>query len=109
MAVCEFSKMQALGWNDNNPVHMLSTADAATPWMHVVRQRGSTKLQIPSPVAIPKYNNGMQGVDRHDQLRSRFALAYRHGFKNITSRISWPHWISVFLIKAFCTLMLIQN
>jgi hypothetical protein len=28
MAVCEFAKMQAFGCNDNNPVHMLSTADA---------------------------------------------------------------------------------
>jgi hypothetical protein len=35
----------------------------------------------PPPLAIPKYNNVMQGVDRHDQLRSRFALASRHGFK----------------------------
>jgi hypothetical protein len=28
MAVCKFAKMQAFGWNDNNPVHILSTADS---------------------------------------------------------------------------------
>jgi hypothetical protein len=27
------------------------------------------------------YNDGMGGVDRHDQLRSKFALSSRHGFK----------------------------
>jgi hypothetical protein len=109
MAVCKFSKMQAFVWNNKNPVHMFSTADTSTPRMHVVRQRGSTKLQIPSPLAIPKYNNGMQGVDRHAQLRSRFALASWHGFKNITSHISWPNWISILLIQAFCTSNLVQN
>jgi hypothetical protein len=49
MAVCEFAKMQAFGWNGNNPLHMLSTADASTPLTHVFHQRGSTKLQIPLP------------------------------------------------------------
>jgi hypothetical protein len=29
MPVCEFAKMQAFGWNDNNPVHILSTADSS--------------------------------------------------------------------------------
>jgi hypothetical protein len=29
MAVCEFTKMQAFGWNDSNPLHVLSTADAS--------------------------------------------------------------------------------
>jgi hypothetical protein len=40
----EFAKMQAFGWNDKNPVHMFSTANASMPRTHVVRQRGSTKL-----------------------------------------------------------------
>jgi hypothetical protein len=31
MAVCEFAKMKAFGWKDNNPVHVLSTADASGP------------------------------------------------------------------------------
>jgi hypothetical protein len=32
MAVCEFAKMQAFGWNDNNPVHILSKVDVSTSW-----------------------------------------------------------------------------
>jgi hypothetical protein len=47
--VCEFAKMKAFVWNEKNPVHMFSTADASMPRMHVVRQRGSAKLQIPPP------------------------------------------------------------
>jgi hypothetical protein len=36
------------------------------------------------------YNDGMQGVDRHDQLRSKFALASRRGFKKyyVTHQLS---------------------
>jgi hypothetical protein len=38
-------------------------------------------MQVPCPLAIPNYNNNMQGVHRHDQLPSRFALVSQHGFK----------------------------
>jgi hypothetical protein len=41
MDVCEFVKMQAFGWTDNNPVHMVSTADASIPRAHVVLQSSS--------------------------------------------------------------------
>jgi hypothetical protein len=68
MTVCEFAKMQAFGRNGTTPVHMLSTADASMPQMHVVRQHGITKLQLPSLLTGPMYNDGMQGVDRHYQL-----------------------------------------
>jgi citrate lyase beta subunit len=81
MAVCEFAKMQAFGWNDNNLVHILSTADSSQERNNVWLQGGAAKLQIPCPRAIPMYNDVIQGVDRHDQLRSKFALASRHGFK----------------------------
>jgi hypothetical protein len=73
--------MQAFGWNDNNPVHILSTEDSSQERTTVWRHRGTAKLQIPCACAIPMYNDGMQGVDHHDQLRSKFALASRHGFK----------------------------
>jgi hypothetical protein len=81
MDVCEFAKMQAFGWNDKNPVHILSTAYSSQEITTVWKQRGAAKLQIPCPRAIPMYNDGMQGVDRHDQLRSKFALASHRGFK----------------------------
>jgi hypothetical protein len=81
MDVCEFAKMQAFGWSDNNPVHILSIADSSQEGTTVWRQGGADKLQIPCPRAIPMYNDGMQGMDRHDQLRLKFALSSRHGFK----------------------------
>jgi hypothetical protein len=45
MDMCEFSKMQAFGWNDSKKTHILSTADVSRPCMHVVHQLGSAKLQ----------------------------------------------------------------
>jgi hypothetical protein len=60
MTVCEFAKMQAFGWNDKNPVHILSTADSSQERTIVWQQRGAYKLQIPRPRAIPMYNDGMQ-------------------------------------------------
>jgi hypothetical protein len=59
MAVCEFAKMQAFFWNDNNPVHILSTADSSQERITVWRQRNAAKLQIPCPRAIPMYNDRM--------------------------------------------------
>jgi hypothetical protein len=53
MDVYEFTKMQAFGWNDKNPVHILSTADSS-------EERGAAKLQIPCPRTIPMYNGGMK-------------------------------------------------
>jgi hypothetical protein len=110
MGVCEFVKMQAFGWNDKNPVHMLSTADASTPRTHVVRQRGSTKLQIPpppSPFQITtmgcKVLTGMISCDPD----SLWPLSM--GLKDVTSRISWPNWISVLLTQAFYTSKHILN
>jgi hypothetical protein len=81
MAVCEFAKMKAFGWNDNNPVHVLSTADTSGPRTTVTQKRGSKQMQVPCPLAIPSYNKNMQGFDNHDQLRSRFTTASRHVFK----------------------------
>jgi hypothetical protein len=79
MVVCEFAKMQAFGWNDNNPIQFTSCLQQI--YQKKERPRGATKLQTTCPRAIHMYNYGMQGVDRHDQLRSNFALASCHGFK----------------------------
>jgi hypothetical protein len=81
MAVCELAKMQAFGWNENNPVHILSTTYSSQNITTVWRQCGAARLQIPCPRAIHIYSDGMKGVDRHDQLRSTFALASCHDFK----------------------------
>jgi hypothetical protein len=44
-------------------------------------QLGSSKLKIPCPLAVHMYNDEMQGVDHHYQLRSKFDVASCRGFK----------------------------
>ena len=39
------------------------------------------KILVQAPEVIKKYNNGMDGVDRHDQYRSLISLCARHRFK----------------------------
>lgn len=70
----------AYGWLDGNPVHFLTTADGNS-MATVYRRIGREKKNVPAPIAVKKYNKGMQAVDRHDQLRKTFSLAERHGFK----------------------------
>jgi Transposase IS4 len=70
----------AYGWLDGNPVHFLTTADGNT-MSQVSRRIGKERKWVAAPTAIKKYNKGMQAVDRHDQLRTTFSLADRHGFK----------------------------
>ena len=59
---------------------MLSTADG-TAISTVTRQIGSIAKKIVAPSVVGAYNKGMQGVDRHDQLRHLFSLARRHHFR----------------------------
>ena len=80
MAVAVKEHMSVFGWNDNCPVHMISTADG-TLLGSVQRQVKAVAKMIKAPVVVPRYNKGMQGVDRHDQLRNLFALTQRHQFQ----------------------------
>ena len=72
--------MSIFGWNDGCGVHMLSTADG-TQISSVERQIGSNLQKVNAPIVVRRYNQGMQGVDRHDQLRTLFSLATRHQFQ----------------------------
>jgi hypothetical protein len=80
-------RIAAFGWLDGNPVHFITTADgnAATT---VNRRIGREQKAIEAPVGIRNYNAGMQAVDRHDQLRERFPLCSRHGFKKYYQKIA---------------------
>eukprot|EP00978_Attheya_sp_CCMP212_P002546 scaffold5157_cov34-Attheya_sp.AAC.2 len=80
MAVALKENMSIFGWNDGCGVHMLSTADG-TKMGSVQHQIGSVSQTVQAPLVVPRYNNGMQGVDRHDQLRNLFALSKRHQFQ----------------------------
>jgi len=67
-------------WVDGNPVHLISSAD--THELTTVQRRvGGDKSAFTAPEIVKNYNNGMDGVDRHDQYRALFSLCTRHGFK----------------------------
>ncbi|MGH7974639.1 MAG: hypothetical protein ACREBR_03870 [bacterium] len=80
MLVNDEHKMVAFGWVDGIPVHMVSTADSSDMGF-VTRRIGGEQKQVPAPVVVKRYNNAMQSVDRHDQLRGGVSLCSRHGFK----------------------------
>jgi hypothetical protein len=85
VVVYEFVKMKAFGWNDSNHVHVFSTADASVPRIMGTRQRGRNQMQVPFPLAIPNYNNNMQGVDCHSQLHRRALAGCDHSSLDIES------------------------
>jgi len=65
--------MSMYAWNDKNPVHVVSTADAtATNTVH--RKQKDTYVEVPCPASIRKYNEEMGGIDRFNQLMSLFSL-----------------------------------
>ena len=70
----------AFGWVYGNPVHYLTSADG-TKTRNLTRRFGRDNCQVRSPNATKRYNHGMQAVDCHGQLRERFPLSHRHGFK----------------------------
>jgi hypothetical protein len=80
LAVNKENNLVAIGWIDGNPVHMITTADGTE--ITSVKQRIQQEQKYQSaPIAVKKYNHGMQAVDRFDQLMSLYSLAKRHAFK----------------------------
>ena len=69
------------GWLDGSPVQILSTADGSVSHSSVVRRIGKEDKIVKAPLCLKRYNQLMQGVDRHDQLRATFSLVARHRFK----------------------------
>jgi Transposase IS4 len=67
-------------WNDGNPVNLIGNVDG-TEMASVWRRQGSVREKIQAPLAVKEYNKCMQGVDRHDQMRSYAAMAGGHSFK----------------------------
>lgn len=79
-AVNPTHNMVAVGWLDNKAVHFISTADT-TAFKSVQRRICNEKVQVPASEVVANYNKFMGGVDKHDKLRSTFALGKRHKFK----------------------------
>ncbi len=80
MAVNVENSLIAVGWLDNKAVNFVSTADM-TDMVFVERKVKNEKIKIPAPEVVKNYNLCMGGVDKHDKLRSTFALGKHHKFK----------------------------
>ncbi|POM81866.1 Transposase [Phytophthora palmivora] len=79
-AVAIDHKMLAVSCCDGNILTMVTNADASTT-STVIRRVGNESRQFRAPTCILEYNRHMQGVDRLDQLRTRFSLADGHFYK----------------------------
>jgi len=79
--------MVAFGWVDGNPVHFLTTADGTES--STVRRRVQSQIKtVRAPVSIKRYNHGMMGVDRVDQLISLYSMAKTHAFKKYYNKLT---------------------
>ena len=86
-AVNEENQMSMHCWNDNHPVHVLSTADA-TFTSQVKRQQGVEKIDVDCPKAIKSYNKNMQAVDQFNRLMSLFSLSESHTFTKYYKKVA---------------------
>jgi hypothetical protein len=82
--VNEDKSMFFTAWQDNKPVHMLSTIQ---PNLLRIKRKSSAdgwrRVEIPSHSLIRAYNYGMGGTDRMDQLNSYYLFNHKG--------IRWTH------------------
>jgi hypothetical protein len=83
-------KIIGASWADGAVVNIISNADDSTI-STVTRTIGRTKVEFPAPTCIGEYNKAMQGVDRIDQLRSRFSIADGHTFKKWHKKLAMAY------------------
>ena len=85
-------------WQDNKPVHMLSTIK---PRLQRIMRKSATlgwkKAEMPSHSLIPAYNFGMGGTDRMDQLNSYYK--FNHKGIRWTMRL-FTHFLGVSVVNA---------
>ncbi|KAJ0391884.1 hypothetical protein ATCC90586_003559 [Pythium insidiosum] len=67
--------MKAVCWQDNKPVHLLTTGGSTELDRVVRRQPRGEQIEVPCPRVLKDYQKYMGGVDVHDQLRlQRYSL-----------------------------------
>ena len=79
--------MSVYAWNDKNPVHVMSTADATT--LDIVDRRTKNQvIEVGCPLAVKLYNEGMQGVDQFNKLMSLFSMYKLNTFEKYYKKIA---------------------
>ena len=73
------SEVLLVRWNNNKVVNVMTNYDVADPPTSVARYDRSAKKRVPvqQPRVLKAYNNGMGGVDLHDQLLGAYEVSIR--------------------------------
>ena len=61
-------------WQDTKTVSVLSTNQSPSEFTVQRRQKDSTRIEVPCPLAIKIYNLFMGGVNKNDQLRGYYLV-----------------------------------
>jgi len=107
VAVNKSNKIVASSWMDGSIVNMLSNADSSDVGT-VTRQIQQEKIPFKAPMVVKEYNASMQGVDRLDQLRSRFSICDGHSFKKWHKKLAMA-FIDIARVNASVTRKLVME
>ena len=107
VAVNKSNKIVACSWMDGAVVNMLSNADSSGVGT-VTRQIKQEKVPFKAPMVVKEYNSAMQGVDRLDQLRSRFSICDGHSFKKWHKKLAMA-FIDIARVNAYVTRKLVME
>ncbi|KAE9026035.1 hypothetical protein PR001_g12282 [Phytophthora rubi] len=98
-------RMVAASWFDGAIVKMVSNADSSAA-TELTRRVGCRMQPFTALACVAQYNKHMQGVDRLDQLRSRFSLADGHSFEKWYNKFGMA-LVDVARVNAFMTRRLV--
>jgi hypothetical protein len=81
--IAQYGTIAAVAWQDTKPVHLISTGLHTNDCRVFRRARGEREKRLVQSVnVIKRYQECMNGVDRHDYLRmARYSVQTKHVFK----------------------------